>query len=575
MNFEDTVKRSTSLVDKIGFNDAYLVFAVALFIEESDLESLASSALTEGGNDKKIDLIHFDKDARRIVFAQGYIGTKKNDSAPANKASDLNTACAWLLSGDTSTIPLKLRSIIEDCRTAIKAGEVDSIDLLYVHNLPTSINVARELQTVEDHLKKTLANDKVLVKTLEFGKDRLEHLLAAQESHIAVTAEIPFPAKIGITQTGETWTAGVATVSGEWINSLYNKYGDELYSANYRSFLGTDGRRRVNSGIRETIENTPGDFWAFNNGITILTLDIIRTKSTRGLEQTALRGASVINGAQTTGSIGSVDATRVNLEEIRVLCRIIQCSDQETIAKIVRFNNTQNAITTWDQFSNDEEQKRLDEEFKEIGFSYSRKRGFCSVGDQIGIEQVLQPLLAYHGKPRDAIRGKNQLFVQKPLYRNAFEGIKARHVLFVYALSRAVDYRRLDLKAKSKEGPLISIEERQMNLLRVLNFKAFFIAVIANSIETIVGRPCDVRTVGFKPLAVLGNGVNELAARWSPIVETFLPLLTAIVKPDEFFRDLTANENYLEDVKGQMDGFLSSTQPAGKHAAFVEMITPE
>jgi aryl-alcohol dehydrogenase-like predicted oxidoreductase len=88
------------------------------------------------------------------------MSTKKNDSAPDNKASDLNTACAWLLSGNLSTVPEKLKSIIEECRLSISSGEIDSIDLLYIHNLPESINVARELQTVEDHLRSSLSTKK-------------------------------------------------------------------------------------------------------------------------------------------------------------------------------------------------------------------------------------------------------------------------------------------------------------------------------------------------------------------------------------------------------------------------------
>lgn len=571
MTFVDAVNSRKALLDLVGFDDAYLVLAVAMFIEEPDAEALAGVALTEGGNDKKIDLIYLDKEARRVVFAQGYMAKKKNDSAPANKASDLNTACAWLISGDLTTVPSKLKGIVEECRSAINSGDIDFIDLLYVHNLPNSINVARELQTVEDHLRATLANEKILVKSHELGSARLEHLFAAQDSHIAVTDDIPFPSQIGITQSGATWTAGVATVSGEWVSALYSRYGDELYSANYRGFLGADGRKRVNKGIRETVERSPTDFWAFNNGITILTLAIKRDKSSKK-EEITLKGASVINGAQTTGSIGSVDSTKTSISEVKLLCRVIECSDQETIDKIVRYNNTQNAITTWDQFSNDEDQKRIHDEFLELGFSYNRKRGFSAAGDQIGIEQVLQPLLAYHGRPADAVRGKNQLFVQKHLYRNAFDGTKARHILFVYALSRAIDSKRMELKAKSNSSALIAVEEKQLNLLRNLNFKPFLISVIANSLETIVGTPCDLRMVGFKPVAAKDAGISDLAARWLPIVEAFLPLLTAIVTPDDFFRNLSNDDAYLEKIKAQMDGMLSATQTAGKHATFIDMI---
>jgi len=111
-----------------------------------------------------------------------------------------------------------------------------------------------------------------------------------------------------------------------------------------------------------------------------------------------------------------------------------------------------------------------------------------------------------------------------------------------------------------------------MTLLRNLNFKPFFINVIANSIETILGFPCDSRIVGFKPGAATENGINDLAARWIPIVEVFLPLLTAVTKPDTFFRQLSSEEGYLDNIKTQIDAMLSATQLAGKFTAFAEMV---
>jgi hypothetical protein len=571
MKMEDALLANKQLVEEIGENDAYLVIAVALFIEEPDLSGLAAAGLTEGGNDKKIDFIYHDVDARRIVFAQGYMSTKKtNDSAPANKASDLNTACAWLLAGDANLVPPKLKDIILECRQAISQGEIDFIDLMYVHNLPESVNVNRELQTAEEYLRANINNDRTIVKSHEFGKSKIHHLLAAQDSHIEVTDKIQFPSNLGILEEGVTWRAAVTTISGQWVHKLYGEYGEKLYSANYRGFLGADGRKRVNSGIRESVDKTPVDFWAFNNGITILTLKLDTSKK----GSVELSGISIINGAQTTGSIGSIDAQKTKLDDVKVLCRIIECSDQATIDKIVKFNNTQNVITTWDQFSNDHEQKRIGDEFSELGFNYSRKRGFAGAGDQIGIEQVLQPLLAFHGRPQDAVRGKNQLFVQKQIYQNAFDGKKARHILFVHTLSRAVDNKRLELKAKSNAGALISVEEKQIALLRNLNFKPFLIAVIANGLETVVGVPCDSMIVGFKPNQVQGTSLAELSARWVPIVDTFLPLLTAVVQADTFFRKLSSEDGYLASVKTQMDAMLMATGAAEKHKNFATMVAP-
>src|SRR5579872_466762 len=100
--------------------NAHLIWVLGLYLEDPDLEALASEALTDGHDDKKIDFIYLDRDGKRIVFAQGYYSQNPGKtSAPANKASDLNTAAAWLLSGDTSLVPEQLRPIITECRVAI------------------------------------------------------------------------------------------------------------------------------------------------------------------------------------------------------------------------------------------------------------------------------------------------------------------------------------------------------------------------------------------------------------------------------------------------------------------------
>jgi hypothetical protein len=153
---DSALKANPTLIKTLGDAKAHLAWAMALYLEEPDIEALASEALTDGPDDKKIDFIYLDRDAKRIVLAQGYYGKAKKDPAPSNQAADLNTACAWLLSGSTTQIPEQLQPAIEECRSALKDGEVDAIDLLYVHNFPESVNVARELQTVAHHLRNTL-----------------------------------------------------------------------------------------------------------------------------------------------------------------------------------------------------------------------------------------------------------------------------------------------------------------------------------------------------------------------------------------------------------------------------------
>ena len=105
------------LIKTIGEGNAHMVWAIALYLEEPDVEALASAAIADVPDDKKIDFIFLDRDAKRVVFAQRDYGDGKKDSAPANKASDLNTAGAWRFSGDIDKAPPPLRSTIEECLT--------------------------------------------------------------------------------------------------------------------------------------------------------------------------------------------------------------------------------------------------------------------------------------------------------------------------------------------------------------------------------------------------------------------------------------------------------------------------
>src|SRR6202043_2868174 len=101
----------------------------------------------------------------------------------------------------------------------------DTIELLYVHNLPESKNVSTELKTVETHLSKGLAKSNVRVSALELGLEQLEKIFVAKESQILVRESVPCPAKLHFEEQGPKWKAAVTSVPGDWLRSLFAKYG--------------------------------------------------------------------------------------------------------------------------------------------------------------------------------------------------------------------------------------------------------------------------------------------------------------------------------------------------------------
>jgi AIPR protein len=499
MDHLSAFKGQDVLIKKFGVGKAHLLWVMGIYLDDSNLEELASECLTDGSDDKKIDFIKLDYDNKKIVFAQGYYTDKNMDSAPANKASDLNTAGAWLLSGDPSVVPTQLSQIIQDCRRAIEAGDIEKIELLYVHDLPESVNVNKELKTAAEHLFAALPKDKnVFVIARELGLREVEVLYSESSSQIVISGNIPCPAKIEFTEKGSDWEAYILSVPGSWLRNLYTTHGDKLFSANYRGFLGISKRRRknINSDIKNTAETQPGNFWVFNNGITILTSNCTQDK-----DGVILSGISIINGAQTTGSISMLDAS-LNLNNLKVLTRVIKCTNPDTISEIIKFNNTQNEITSWDKFSNDPIQKMIKEKLHELGHSYNIKRGFTGSTGQIGIENVIQPLASLAGLYKEANRGKNGLFLTEASYKIAFDKTNPRHILFAYCLNQAIDEIRINLKKKKDDDTIIDIEERQLQLLRNLRFKNFFIAVFGKCIDVLLSKKVtNIKEVCFSPEA--------------------------------------------------------------------------
>jgi hypothetical protein len=67
MSYLDAFKADEALIKQIGEGNAYLAWAIALYLEEPDVEALASEGITDGPNDKKIDFIYLDRDTKRII----------------------------------------------------------------------------------------------------------------------------------------------------------------------------------------------------------------------------------------------------------------------------------------------------------------------------------------------------------------------------------------------------------------------------------------------------------------------------------------------------------------------------
>lgn len=584
MNHLDTFKSKTELIAKYGEEKAHLIWTMGLFLDFPDLDQLASESITDGSDDKKIDFIKLDIDNKKLTVAQGtYSSTGAVYKAKSNKAADLNTAFAWIFSGDINSLRTdeqgqfenSLREIAMDIRNALENNEIEEIEILYVHNLAESKNVADELNTVKLNLAKVLNNDEIFINARELGIENIERIYRLKETAIVVKENIVLPEKSKFNEHSSKWKASIFTVNGIWLHNLYQQYDDSLFSANYRNFLGISrrGRRKINSGIKNTAETRPSDFWAFNNGITILTTK--HYPNPENENETILEGISIINGAQTTGSIGHSSVEQ--LDDVKVLCRVIESADEETINSIIEFNNTQNEITTWDKYSKNPEQERIEMEFIKLGYSYSFKRGFDN-NSELSIEVVAQPVSAFHGNYLEAGSGKNNIFEKNTLYDDAFRNVKSKHLLLAYCLSKAIDNRCYDLKQKNNENKCTSDELKQLSLLRFLRFKYFLLSIIGDCMENVVGESVDRKNVAFANgvASSTANSIDSLINQCKPLVSLILAFCSKTMT--ENFSEIMYDRNEYNKIKTAVSNTIDTvklTSDTNPFETFSNLIAPK
>ena len=141
---------SDSGLERFGSN-SLSIFALSLYLRLEDPDEFAASSITEGPNDKKLDICYLNEDEGRLILVQSYISENwGREAAPANKASDLITAVGWLFSASEDLIPPHLQTKALEIRCAIEGGSIDRVEILFIHNCPESTNVKSELQTAAD-----------------------------------------------------------------------------------------------------------------------------------------------------------------------------------------------------------------------------------------------------------------------------------------------------------------------------------------------------------------------------------------------------------------------------------------
>lgn len=353
----------------------------------------ASVQVTDGYHDMGIDAIYLDETQKKLFLVQSKWRADGAGSITQDEMSNFAQGVQRVLEEDLVGANDKIiaKSMDIDVALTQMGYQIHSI-FIHTGNQKVTDYVLRPISQL---MKKT--NDEISTILLfdEFNfKDIYSFLANGQEQPGINIDDVILSnwGKVDVPFVSYYGTISAATV-GEW----YKNFGNALFAKNIRFYKGNTD---VNEGMKKVLLQEPEKFYYYNNGIKLLCKSIKRkakdsTTTATGLF--TLEGVSLVNGAQTTGTIGSLFLD--NPEQVSkaiVMIQIIDLSsvDTETATQITRLSNTQNRIENKDFAALDPEQERLRKDLAFSHYSYLYKSGdkITNLEKQISFDEAIVAL---------------------------------------------------------------------------------------------------------------------------------------------------------------------------------------
>jgi hypothetical protein len=423
-------------------------FAITFFDMEED--DALESAAADGGNDQGIDIAFADASSEEIVILQAHCPDNFQKTTPKGKWDAVVAAIPY----------------IREPKLIADAGRLDLAEqLLALKKANPTYSYTVGLITMgkkSDQIDRSVAahSKDPAYKGINFFHYAQDSVIDKYQSLIDAEAGIPddqlqFSGNY-FEDSGEYGRAWVGSVSASELKRLYTAHQDKLFAGNIRLFLGAR-KGGINEQIIKTAQTSPGNFWALNNGITIVadSATPMGKPKNSGLR---LKRFSIVNGCQTTSSLVRADAK----DTAKVLARVI-AAKVGLKNEIVRYNNSQNAVRIWTVRAADEIQEHLRKDFHKVGITYAPKQaGSRRKRDAFTIEldKVTQYLAsAEQAYLIQAIDNKSELF-DEPYQKLFKKGISATSVYFAWLVGQFADEDRqkhLQGLGNDENAPLLGV----------------------------------------------------------------------------------------------------------------------
>ncbi len=415
--------------------------ALELTLEE------AAELLTEGGNDAGVDGIHIsevDDGEFAVTIFQGKYKVKDLRGVanfPENGVQKaVNTVATLFDPAKKIELNDRIAPKVEEIRSLVRDGYIPTVRVVLCNN------GAKWNDQAQNWIDQSgFADDQVI--WIHYNHDSIVAVLQRKKT---VDDSVRLQGK-AVIEDFNFRRVLVGKVAVTEIAELFNRHSDLLLERNIRRYLGLHSNR-VNLAIHETLvdKEKRGDFYFFNNGITMICKKFRHNALQGENYQLKLEGMQIINGGQTCKTIQQTlypsqkQLFNESFENVYVLLRIYELSedDQDFVRDITYATNSQNPVDLRDLRSNDGIQKQLEIGIKDLGYTYKRKREEGGGGSSVITSSIVAEsvLAIWRKRPQQAKFRRKEHFGK--LYNAIFNELNAAQALLATMIFRHVENER-------------------------------------------------------------------------------------------------------------------------------------
>jgi len=341
---------SESTAHEMQTEESFVTLMGDILAESGDSDTVIPSLYMSADGKSRIDGFSYDEDDETICLITTHWLDKTDLENCKVKDSDISKAIDQSTKFLQKSINGELKGKIEESNPA---NEISNLILEKKKKLKKV-----KLILITDGIARKKPYDSEEIDGIEVSKtvwdlERTHYYYENGKEEINVDFSEYFDGPLNcIKETSEEgkYTTYLGFIPGKILADMYARWDMKMLDMNVRVFLGR--RVKVNDGISKTLSEAPGDFCAYNNGITVFANKITTDESGKGILKA--EGFQVVNGGQTTASLYYARKDDGNLlKDISVQMKLTVIHDlkriDELVAKMSEYSNTQNKVSPVDQ----------------------------------------------------------------------------------------------------------------------------------------------------------------------------------------------------------------------------------